>query len=79
MESDGTLASIGYVAANPNVDKSIRGEGLDMVLSSLEKIAADHGRKMITVCTNVPALQARYEAHGFRVTDVGVKHYVKEI
>lgn len=79
LAKDSKVGSIGYIAANPFVDKNIRSKALDLLLLSLEQMATSKGCRVVTVSTNVPALQARYEAHAYKLTDQNVNHYVKEI
>lgn len=79
VKSDAGLASIGYVAANPEIPKHLRSDALDLLILELAKLAKEAGFPMVSVSTNVKALQARYERLGFVKTDENVTHYAGRV
>lgn len=76
VKSDTNLASICFVSANPLADPSVRSQALDLLLQGLVATAKRSGFEMVSVATNVPALQARYKRLGFIVTDENVKCFL---
>ena len=79
VKSDTAVACIGSVAANPKIPARLRSEALDFLLFSLSELAQKSGFKMVSVATNVPALQRRYERLGFKPTDTNVICYAAEV
>ncbi len=79
VKSDAGMASIGYVAANPELPKHIRSKALDVLILELAGLAKEAGLPMVSVSTNVKALQARYERLGFVKTDENVTHYAGRV
>jgi hypothetical protein len=77
--TDGKIALLDHIVSDPKSDKSLRSEGLDILLLNLEEIARSSGYKAISAASNHPALIERYEKLGFRVYDQGVTHLAKEI
>lgn len=75
VKSDTAVAAIGSICANPAVDKATRSEALDLLLLKLSELAQQGGFTMVSVATNVPALQARYERLGFKPVDRNVVCY----
>lgn len=75
VKSDTAVACIGSVCANPGVSKAIRSEALDLLIVTLSELALSGGFTTVSVATNVPALQARYERLGFQVSDRNVVCY----
>lgn len=75
VKSDTSLASLAFICGNPHIKKLERSQGLDAVILGLVDHAFKEGYQGVGMATHVPALQARYERLGFKLTDQNVKCY----
>ncbi len=62
---EGDICMIDSMIANPNIDRSIRDNALDLLSTSLIDIAKELEYKGILCLTSLPSIVKRSEKHGF--------------
>lgn len=60
-----------WIVSDPLCQKEIRGEAVNLLLSTMIKWCEELGCKAIYSSLDRPALIERYKAHGFEVGDIG--------
>lgn len=66
---EGSLCMIDSMAANPEVSKESREEGLEMLTSALIMKAASLDMKGIISHTKLPVIEDRAHRHGFKTSE----------
>lgn len=77
--SNSNLAWIEWIFSNPEKSPDERKEALDLLMSTLEKIAIAHGMKAIFSSSGHDGYRKVLERNGFQETDVNVVHHIKGI
>lgn len=78
-QTDSAFSWLEFVIANPDTDKKVRSEALDLVINALTKASKELGYKAIYTTLNHPKLIERYQKHGFMKTDEGITALVRSI
>lgn len=74
--TDSRIAWLEFIVSNPTCDKIERRQALDAVIRALLSEARTLGFKSVFTSAAHPSLIARYQAHGFSVTDGGMTNLV---
>lgn len=75
FKSDANAAIIGNIVSNPEIDRELRSEALDTLISTLTGLAKHEGYRMVCCSTNLPHVMKRFETLGFSKTDTGVSNF----
>jgi hypothetical protein len=75
--TDSSMTILEWIVANPNSDKIQRRQALDLVIAALLDEAKRGGSSAVFTSCNHKGLLARYEAHGFQVTDTGMTNLIR--
>lgn len=78
-KTDSQIAWLEFVVANPASDKMERRAALDAVIQSLLATAQSMGFRAVFTSCQHPGLTARYQEHGFQVTDTGMTNLIRRI
>lgn len=72
--SDGNVASIGHVVANPDIRGQERSSALDSLIEEMIYLAKEAGYDLISaaVSANLIRMNARYRKFGFTQTDENI-------
>ena len=76
---DASVASVGFISANPTLTRDSRCEGLDACIEGLIGYAREMGVSVVSAATNVRSLQERYLKLGFFKTDENVVHFARRV
>lgn len=77
--TNGGVAILDHLISDRKVDRPIRDQCIDYMITYLTQIARENGFKMLSAATNLGGLSKRYEEHGFRSYDKNVTHFSKEL
>lgn len=72
--TDSGIAWIEWIVSNPESDKAIRNEALDLILGNLIDDAKKMNKTFIFTSSDNEKLINRYKKHGFSLGDTGVTH-----
>lgn len=78
-KTDSAIAILEFVVANPASDKMERRAALDAVIEALLAYAALVGARAVFTSCQHPSLLARYQNHGFQITDTGMTNLIRRI
>jgi hypothetical protein len=79
FQTDSPMWLMEWVVGNPNVDKDLRAEGLDVLISSIITYSKLLGSEMIYTMTSHKRLQDRYISNGFIETDKNMNSYLRRL
>lgn len=75
--SDSTIAWLEFIVTNPAVSSEDRHEALTLIIERLLEMARAAGFTHVFSSLRDPGLIARYQAHGFAVSDRGMTNLIK--
>ncbi len=78
-KTDSKIAWIEYIISNKECDKSVRNDGLDILINKLLDVANEDGFKAIFTSVEHPKLMDRYVSHGFNVTDHNMYNMMRRL
>lgn len=67
--TDSSMAWLEFIVGNPDIDYELRGQGLDLVIQGLTKVAKNMNKKMIFTVSNHKRLIDRYKSFDFKEQD----------
>jgi hypothetical protein len=76
-KTDSSISWLEFMVSNPDVDKKVRGEAIDLLINSLIELAQSSGFKIIFSSIRVPRLIKRMEECGFSVTDTKMTNMIR--
>lgn len=69
-KTDSCIALLEWVVGNPDADKELRSEALDLLIKTAKNMAKNQGYSLMFTFTSHPALIKRmHEKHAFEITD----------
>lgn len=75
--TDANFAIISGFASDPDVDKQVRSEALDLLIEALCERARQLGIDVVSGSSNNKALTARWKRHGFQDRESGLTLMMK--
>lgn len=77
--SDSSIAWIEWIIANPESDKEVRSEALDLLIQTVSSHAKELGFKFLFSSASHPHLIERYKLHGFHISDTAMTNLIKAL
>jgi hypothetical protein len=74
--TDSEMCLLEYVVGNPLCDKIVRGNALDLLISTLLAEASYQGRKFVFSSIMHPSLIERYKKHGGIATESNMTNFI---
>lgn len=75
-KTDSKICWMGWPISNPETDKELRSQALDLIIKELKQKAVDLDYKIIITTTNLEYLGDRYEKHNFVEGDKNITQYI---
>lgn len=77
--TDSKICLLEFVLVDPNADKVRRRTALDVLINEASELAKELGFEAIFASLSHKGLIARYEKHGFKVTDQSTTNLIRMI
>jgi hypothetical protein len=77
--TDSSIAWVEWTVADPETPAELRSEALDLLIGTLETEAKSQGFTLGFTGTSHKRLIARFQNHGWQVTDAAQSHLIKRL
>jgi hypothetical protein len=79
IKTDCQVAIISHLASDPDSDRLVRSEAVDLLLATLTDVAKELGFLAVNAATNLPHLAERYVRHGWLPVDEGLTGFWRDL